>query len=288
MPTPNLYVAASTMVSPRRWFSKQRQSCSGSSVVVPGQPLAVTEHWKSPVPGVYRHVPGSGWYLIQLDSDPAEPKQPDRVLFCAPLDRGILESDYKVRCIKARLPKGCRPALSRPSSPSSKRSSRVSPVTSRNSSAVRESEQPEVSFVRHDDGFTWLNDKDAEGKPTRGPWQRFCFDHKKGEMRVMLKGDDPNWREKASSRRSSKHESDRSRPTSLRSGSTSFASSIRAVAPELDNNLQNPSFLGPRSLHGSAKSSANNSPALSRRGSMKGHTRQSPLSSPGLPQEACP
>lgn len=287
---PNLYVAAHNLVTPRSWFSsKDDQSQRSSSVVIPNQPLAASEHWNSPIPGVYRHEPGRGWFLIQLDSDPSKPEKPDRVIFCAPLNRGILKSDYNARSIRAKLPKGCTPAQSRSSSPSSRRSKRPGTANSRHSS-VDDTERREVSFVRHDDGVTWLNDKDADGNDTKGPWQRFCLDKQTGEMRVMLKGDDPAWRDK-SNKSSSRPGSDKSRPTSLKSGdSKSFASSIRAMAPELDGQPQTPSFLGPRSLNGSAKTSPRSSPSVSRRGSIKGlsdkGTRKSPLNSPGLPSEA--
>lgn len=264
------------LVTPSTWLSKNKKKSEQDSFVA-GQPLARTEHWKSPVPGVYRHKPGVGWFLIQLDSNPSEPEQPDRVIYCEPLRRGMLETEYKRRTMKAKLPKDCTPAASRSGSPS--RKPKASAPNSRRGSR-EEQAQPEVNFVRHDDGVSWLNDKDAAGKPTKGPWQRFCLDKKTGEMRVMLKIDDPSYKKGAESA---------SRPASTISGDNkSVASSIKAIAPELGGQPQNnPAFLGPRSIAGSSRSSPRSSQDVSRPASIRlpSHqsARKSPLSSPGLP-----
>lgn len=230
---------------------------------------------------------------MQLDSDPSKPEAPVRVVFCAPLNRRILESDYIARSRKATLPKDAAPALSRTSSRSSKRSSKASPATSRSSSYLEAVDPPKVSFVRHDDGFAWLNDKDVDGTPTKGPWQRFCIDKATGEMRPMLKRDDPAWRErrlKPSSHQQTVNENARPNVGRGSSSDKSVASRIRAVAPELDHSAQTASFLGPRSLHGSARASARaspiGSPSASRRNSIdmmpERATRKSPLGSPEL------
>ena len=286
MVVPNLFVAAHTLVNPSRWFNR-KASDQTESVAVPGKCLASTEHWKSPVPGIYQHKPGAGWFLIQRDGDDKALEAPDRVLFCAPLDRGILESSYRRRSTTAKLPLGYSPPTSRSSSPNRMK---PSPANSRKGSYTDEN-RPEVSFVRHDDGITWLNDKDAKGKPTKGPWQRFFLDKETGEMRVMLKGDDPNWRQKVASQSSSRAASEKSRPSSLKNvDGKNVASNIRALAPELDGQPASPGFLEPRSLVGSARSSPKSSPSVSRKPSL-GKMQpdklsvKSPLASPSSPQK---
>ena len=275
---PNLYVAIHTLVTPSQWLPKHRKHAQRSeSIIVPGQSLARTEHWKSPVPGVYRYTLAGGWYLIQLDSDPSLPETPDRVLYCGPLNRSILESQYQARSIKAQLPAAATPGSSRSTSPTRKKAKTSLSSSRRNSEQIQQQQPPpEVSFVRHDDGVSWINDRDAQGNLTKGPWQRFCLDKNTGKMRVMLKGDDPAYR---------RHTEESSRPASLTSGdSRSVASSIKAALPELDGKPpQTPSFLGPRSL--SPRQSTDMSRPSSIRLLPDRSAGKSPLASPALSLE---
>ena len=303
--SPNLYVLLHDLVHPHSWFKHKHQN----TLAVPGQPLARTEHWRSPVPGVYRHKPGCGWFLIQLDADPSKPERPDKVIFSAALNRGVLESDYNARSKMAPLPTGATPSPSRPISPTRPRTGEGSPYSSRNNSYIESKEKLEVHFVRMDDGVTWVNDRNAMGEPTQGPWQRFCYDKATGEMRVMLKRDDPtrSTNKDTTSRPSSTRtpsslsmtttlgtgkttrpsslgsnaalQTENKRPVSLRSLQAKAAvEDIRAMAPELDQQPPTPSFLGPRSLHGSARNSKAPSRSESPRPSMDAGRRKSVMS----------
>ena len=162
MPTPNLFVYLQTAFTPQRWFTQRHRSSSSLST------LTTTEHWNNPVPGTYTYKPGQGWYLTALDADPSKPARPERVVDVVALDRALLSSDYYNRCMRARMP--------------------GAPPTS-----------PEVNFVKCDDGIAWVNDKDANGKPTQGPWQRFVIDKDTKELRPMCKGDDPGWQSRRNS-----------------------------------------------------------------------------------------
>lgn len=239
---PNLVVMAQTAVNPQRWFSRSKsQPNIGAS---PGASLALTEHWRSPVPGTYQHRPGAGWFLIQCDADKSKPEFPDKVIFSEALDRRVLASDYHARCRKARLPLPFVPSPassrtnsgSRPSSPA-----RASSKGRYKKDKHKPKEQPIVNFVRLHDDVTWLNDKDENGELTNGPWQRFCIDKETGEFRPMLRRDDP----------SKSSPSLDSRPPSRASkvdGKKSNASSVKNLssrAPSPASSLRLPSSKSP-------------------------------------------
>lgn len=160
---PNLFVALQTAVSPRRWFNRPNPTPGTSATT-----LSKTEHWSSPVPGTYTYKPGVGWYLTSLDSDPTQPTTPQRVIDVPALDRAMLLKDYYRRSMIAAMP-GAPPG------------------------------SPELGWVRCSDNIAWVNDRDADGKPTKGPWQRFVIDKETKELRLMCKGDDPAWHSKRNS-----------------------------------------------------------------------------------------
>lgn len=202
--SPNLFIMAQTAVNPQRWFTRSKSQPDIGTT--PGASLALTEHWKSPVPGTYRHRPGAGWFLIESDADKSQPEFPDKVFFSAALDRKVLLSDYQARSTQARLPvpPTASPAGSRPSSGSRSSSPSGTKAKAQNKKDRKPKEQPMVNFVRLQDEVTWLNDKDANGELTKAPWQRFCIDEETGEFRPMLRRDDPAKRSQPPSRPASR------------------------------------------------------------------------------------
>lgn len=206
---PNLAVLAFKIASPQRWFkSKHTRTTSNEGHMR----SSTTEHWTSPVPGTYELGRGAKWFLIERDDDPSQPEKPDQVIWCKALDRKLLLSDYRARSRKGKLP----PPRSQPSSqtggsrrpsrgpsrePSIKEPARPDPHRSSSQEVVPTKPQPEVSFVMMDDGVTWLNDRDADGEQTMGPWLRYCIDRVTGEFRPMRVSDDPR-RSVASTERS--------------------------------------------------------------------------------------
>lgn len=238
---PNLLVYAQTAVNPNRWFSRSKSSSDISAT--PGASLALTEHWTRPIPGTYQHRPGAGWFLIKLDSDPSKPDFPQRVIWSDALDAKILEHDYHARSKQARLPEAITPSsngsrngsVSRPASPNE-----LLVKLGKIKDGKKPKERPMVNFVRLTDEVTWLNDKDANGNPTKAPWQRFCIDKDTGEFRPMLRRDDP---------------AKASRPTSRASN----VGGTHSTAPSVRSNVSGMS--GPASRSGSRPGSRAVSPA---------------------------
>ena len=89
---------------------------------------------------------------------------------------------------------------------------------------------PKVGFVRADDGVTWLNDMDADGNLTKGPWQRFVKDENTGGFRVMCKGDDPIWRSSRQNSRANSRATSRANSPAPKAGGGSTGGSPRSSA----------------------------------------------------------
>jgi hypothetical protein len=189
--TPNLLVLGQKVLRPHRWFDRRS----------PHRQQVEVEHRQTPVPGTYEFRPGRGWYLVATDDDEgARLAHPVAVKYSRVLRRNLLQPDYDLR----------------------KRQGRYKDANGR----IRE-----AGFFCVDDGIGYVKYLDFHGDFIPGPYKMWCLDHETGLFRDMLKGDDPAWHSRHSSRsNSSTHtprvsgESQRRPP--LRAITSSNASSI--------------------------------------------------------------
>ncbi|KAF2087828.1 hypothetical protein K490DRAFT_65108 [Saccharata proteae CBS 121410] len=160
---PNLLVATQTLFAPQRWFSKRRSS----------KPVSKTEHWDDPTPGQYEYIPGRGWYLTRPDTEAGEPGErldkPKHVLYSRVLRRYLFDTEYQRRKLSGDIKDA-------------------------------NGKWKEVGFFQLDDGVAWVNCWDSHGEFIPGPYERWCIDDRTEKFRKMLKGDDPAWRSRHSSR----------------------------------------------------------------------------------------
>jgi len=172
--TPNLLVAGTTLFRPHRWFSGRKSD----------KPIRKSEHWDEPVAGTYEYIPGRGWYLVSPDSMNGEKlAQPLHVKYSSVLKRHMLHRDYDER----RVPHG---------------------------KYIDSNGKPrEAGFFRLDDDTSYVKCWDNNGEFIPGPWERWCVDKTSSKFRKMLKGDDPEWQSRHSSRSNSV-----TAPVSMRDG----------------------------------------------------------------------
>ncbi|KAF2681508.1 hypothetical protein K458DRAFT_406490 [Lentithecium fluviatile CBS 122367] len=240
--TPNLFVATQTLFKPKKWFRKDKHE----------RPTRKTEHWESPVPGVYEYIPGRGWYLLATyknapsDTTDTDSKEggpiksfgeedlikmapPTPVRYSKVLKRYLLSPDYEIRKKHGAIPN-------------------------------ERGKMVQAGFFQLDDGVAWVNCWDEKGEFIPGPYKLWCIDAKTKAFRHMKKGDDPEYQRSqanslANSRQNSfdardidRHSQD-SRSTEYRSGPGSTrdgpscpstrANSIKGLTPS------NPASRGP-------------------------------------------
>ncbi|KAF2264789.1 hypothetical protein CC78DRAFT_220150 [Lojkania enalia] len=245
--TPNLLIATQTLFSPHKWFKSQRTPRSSRR----------TEHWDSPVPGLYEYIPGRGWYLVATDKEApnesdtvdhamSEKKPEERetirmtppvpVKYSKVLKRYFLAPDYQMRKQHGKI---------------------KDPDTGK---------LTEAGFFQLDDGIGWVQCWDEHGEFIPGPYKIWCIDQHTGKFRHMVKGDDPEYihsrtnsfdREPSARRRSQDSRSTqyRSGPGSTRDGPS--CPSTRA------NSIRNLAISAPTSHPGSQPNSRRPSPKRS-------------------------
>lgn len=134
---PNLFVCLRIAFCPRYWFHRGDR-VNGS--------IAKTEHWDSPVPGVYRYIPGRGWYLISRDGQEDGEKLPMPLVYCRIVHRYLLEDEMEDRCSWHCI----------------QEHDDGTPVKRR--------------FFLLDDGYTWVAGWDDQERFIPGPYQKWRFD----------------------------------------------------------------------------------------------------------------
>jgi len=186
---PNLYLAIVSPVSTLKPRPKQQLKSSTSF-----------EHWDTPVPGTYSHVPGRGWFLIHRDDEQQRQEKPEPVVYCRILHRYLLSSELEQRCQWHRVvvvgggerqsgdwieQESDRPkAPERNTSWSSSLSSRSSRSTKSKQSITERTEQ--IRFFQLDDGVAWVPGWDSQGRFILGPYRKWCFDKEEKSMRPMM------------------------------------------------------------------------------------------------------
>ncbi|KAF2466107.1 uncharacterized protein BDR25DRAFT_336659 [Lindgomyces ingoldianus] len=160
--TPNLFLATQTLFSPHKWFKTTKHT----------RPVRTTEHWSSPVPGLYEYIPGRGWYLIATDKSPADSKAPD----------GTLDTVKMTQPVQVKYSKVLKKHLLAPDYEMRKRHGRVKDANGKSE---------EAGFFRLDDGIAWVKCWDENGEFIPGPYKLWTIDKTTGVFRHMVKGDDP-------------------------------------------------------------------------------------------------
>lgn len=141
---PNLFLCLRAVFCPLYWFHRGER-IHGS--------IHREEHWNSPVPGIYKYIPGRGWHLISRDGSEDDEKLPVPLIYCRILHRYLFEDDMEDRCRwhMVSLEEGAKPAR--------------------------------CMFFRLDDGYTWVAGWDAQGVFIPGPYPKWHLDSETNTMR---------------------------------------------------------------------------------------------------------
>ncbi|EOD45180.1 hypothetical protein GTA08_BOTSDO04109 [Neofusicoccum parvum] len=154
---PNLLVATQTLFTPHKWFARKTSDKS----------VRRSEHWDDPQPGTYEYIPGRGWYLTRPDGPDGtlgeRLEKPRPVKYSRVLRRYLFDSEYQRRKLSGDI--------------------------TDSHGKVRE-----VGFFLLDDGVAWVNCWNHKGEFIPGPYERWVIDERNEKFRKMLKGDDPEWR----------------------------------------------------------------------------------------------
>ncbi|KAL5355801.1 hypothetical protein BJX96DRAFT_141882 [Aspergillus floccosus] len=145
--SPNLFLCLRTVLCPTYWFQRGER-IHGS--------LQKEEHWESPVPGIYKYIPGRGWHLIYKDGNEYEEKVPVPLVYCRILHRYMFEYEMEDRCRW-------------------------------HSVVLHEGAKPEqLLFFQLDDEDCWVAGWDRKGRFIPGPYQKWRFDPATNSMRRIL------------------------------------------------------------------------------------------------------
>ncbi|PLB51155.1 hypothetical protein P170DRAFT_446290 [Aspergillus steynii IBT 23096] len=143
---PNLFLCLRMALCPLYWFQRGER-IQGS--------IHREEHWESPVPGIYKYIPGRGWHLICKDGNEYDEKAPVPLVYCRILHRHIFEHEMEERC-------------------------------QWHSVTIDGAETERFLFFRLDDGCTYVTGWDAKGKFIPGPYQKYYLDPETHTMRHIL------------------------------------------------------------------------------------------------------
>ncbi|KAL1606176.1 hypothetical protein SLS60_003577 [Paraconiothyrium brasiliense] len=252
--TPNLFVATQKVFQPHKWFKKN------------DRPQRRTEHWESPVPGVYEYVPGRGWYLVATYKEHGEPEATEIVSKEGGPVGGAVEEKPKETVpvsspVPVRYSKVLKKYLLNPDYEVRKKYGMIENYKGR---------MVQAGFFQLDDGVAWVNCWDEEGEFIPGPYKLWCLDKRNDRFRHMVRADDPEYqRSHPSSRTASRansfeHEagsrrnSQESRSTQYRPGPGSTYDGP-SVPSSRANSIRNFSPSDPNSKAGSRVTSRRNS-----------------------------
>ena len=161
--TPNLFLLARKIFYPRCWLSRRRLRRSHRRTADDREdvePIRSSQSCHS-----YKYVPGHGWRLVRHHGlVKAGSTETESVIWCQILQRWMPQSELDDRTRRATVMRDDGILVER-------------------------------SFFRFDDGVTWVDCWDSQGKVKPGPWRRWCIDDDDDEphkMRPMLKRDDPD------------------------------------------------------------------------------------------------
>ncbi|PYH90277.1 hypothetical protein BO71DRAFT_80986 [Aspergillus ellipticus CBS 707.79] len=144
---PNLFLCLRKAFCPTYWFQRGER-IQGS--------IHKEEHWDSPVPGIYKYIPGRGWHLVLKDGNEHDEKMPIPLVYCRILHRYVFEHEMEERCRWHTV-------------------------------AIEEGAKPErFLFFLLDDKYTWVAGWDDKGKFIPGPYQKWHYDAEKRTMRREL------------------------------------------------------------------------------------------------------
>ncbi|KAF2438331.1 hypothetical protein P171DRAFT_158749 [Karstenula rhodostoma CBS 690.94] len=254
--TPNLFVATQKVFQPRKWFKKQIE-----------KPQRRTEHWESPVPGVYEYIPGRGWYLVARDkehgeSDATEIASKEGGPVGGAVSRTPKETVPVSSPVPVRYSKVLKKYLLNPDYEVRKKHGTMENAKGR---------MVQGGFFQLDDGVAWVNCWDEEGEFIPGPYKLWCIDKGNDRFRHMLKADDPEYQRshpnsRAGSRKNSLEREAGSRRNSQDSRSTQYRPGPGSthdgpsVPSSRANSVRNFTPSDPTSKSGSRTNSRRNSP----------------------------
>ena len=161
--TPNPFVCLRTIFCPIYWFSSRGDRINGS--------LHIEEHWNTPIPGTYKHVPGRGWFLIHRDDGKEELEPPSRLVYCRILHRFLFESEVEQRCRWEFVKDGVNKVGGGDGGTKGKGKGKGKGKAFR--------------FFLLDDLFTWVVAWDDKGRFIPGPYKKWYVDPDTGEMRRL-------------------------------------------------------------------------------------------------------
>lgn len=254
--TPNLFVATQKVFQPRKWFKKQNE-----------KPQRRTEHWESPVPGVYEYIPGRGWYLVATykehdDSVTEEITSKDGGPVGGSTDSKQKETIPVSSPVPVRYSKVLKKYLLNPDYELRKKYGVIENARGR---------MVQVGFFQLDDKVAWVNCWDEEGEFIPGPYKLWCIDARTDRFRHMLRADDPDYQRSSQSNSrapsransfdrdtASRRNSQESRSTQYRPGpgSTYDGPSVPSTRA---NSIKGGASSNPTSKSGSQPSSRRNS-----------------------------
>lgn len=177
--TPNLFVATQKVFQPHKWFKKQAD-----------KPQRRTEHWESPVPGVYEYIPGRGWYLTATYKEHDGPDFSEKIASKdgGPVGGSINEKPKQTVPVPAPVPvrysKVLKKYLLNPDYEIRKKYGTIENSKGR---------MVQVGFFQLDDGVAWVKCWDEEGEFIPGPYKLWCIDARTDRFRHMLRADDPEY-----------------------------------------------------------------------------------------------
>ncbi|KKK15847.1 hypothetical protein P175DRAFT_0528429 [Aspergillus ochraceoroseus IBT 24754] len=144
---PNLFLCMRNAFCPTYWFQRGER-IQGS--------IHKEERWQSPVPGIYKYIPGRGWHLIYKDGSEHDEKVPIPLVYCRILHRYMFEHEMEERC-------------------------HLHTVTLQDGGSPEE-----LMFFLLDDGDTYVAGWDSKGKFIPGPYQKWYLDAETNTMRRVI------------------------------------------------------------------------------------------------------
>ncbi|KAI9887815.1 MAG: hypothetical protein M1823_000337 [Watsoniomyces obsoletus] len=160
---PNLLVLVKNLLRPRCWGISSRRHRRRRSASPSNQH---PNHESRRNSYQYTYVPERGWFLAQRNPSSSTTSEEDPLVWCTVLRRWMPKAAVNERRKWAEV-------------------------------TLDDGRVSKRKFLRLDDGVTWVDCWADDGTVKTGPWRRWCIDDQTGEMRPMLKRDDPNWKGKA-------------------------------------------------------------------------------------------
>ena len=269
---PNLFVATQKVFQPHKWFKKPNE-----------KPQRRTEHWSSPVPGVYEYIPGRGWYLIATYKEQGDSETPESTSKDGGPVGGASDEERETVALSSPVPVRYSKVLKRYLlNPDYEARKKYGVIENSRGRMVQ------MGFFQLDEGTGWVNCWDEEGEFIPGPYKLWCIDARTERFRHMLRADDPEYQRSRSNSRANSRTTSRANSFEREAGSRRNSQESRSTQyrPGPGSTYDGPSVPSTRAnsvkvLTPSAPASKSGSQPSSRRNSLTRAQR-----SPRLPLDA--